>query len=72
VAGPRHGVGVPTWLCLRRAGRLPAPMFVMDHLESSRRGDVIWIPPQSLRGSRDSGAIAETLNELGLAKGTIG
>jgi Xaa-Pro aminopeptidase len=51
---------------------LPAPMFVMDHLESSRRGDIIWFPPQSLRGSRDSGAIAETLNELGLAKGTIG
>jgi hypothetical protein len=51
---------------------LPAAMFVMDHLESSRRGDVIWIPPKSLRGSRDSGAIAETLNQLGLAKGTIG
>lgn len=51
---------------------LPAPMLVMDHLESSRRGDNIWIPPQNLRGSRDSGAITQTLNELRLAKGAIG
>ncbi|WP_433444843.1 M24 family metallopeptidase [Nonomuraea sp. CA-141351] len=51
---------------------LPMPLFTMDHLESTRRGDIMWIPPENVRLSRDSGAIAETLNELGLAKGNIG
>jgi Xaa-Pro aminopeptidase len=51
---------------------LPMAMFTMDHLESTRRGDIMWIPPENLRVSRDSRAIAETLDELGLTQGTIG
>ena len=50
----------------------PMAMFTMDHLESARRGDVIWIQPESIRTSRDSRAIAAALHELGLTRGTIG
>jgi len=50
----------------------PMEMFTKDHLESTRRGDIMWIPPQNLRASRDSRAITDTLNRLGLSKGTIG
>jgi Xaa-Pro aminopeptidase len=46
----------------------PMAMFTMDHLESTRRGDTMWLPPENIRVSRDSRAIAETLDELGLAK----
>jgi Xaa-Pro aminopeptidase len=83
-AGPAP-VACDTWFTNGRAGTtvvmprtgdpvslLPGPMFIMDHLESSRRGDVMWIPPKNLRGSRHSGMIAETLNELGLAEAVIG
>lgn len=51
---------------------LPMAMFTMDHLESSRRGDIMWISPKNIRVSRDSRAVAEVLGELGLTKGTIG
>jgi Xaa-Pro aminopeptidase len=50
----------------------PMEMFAMDHLESTRRGDVTWIPPRNIRSRRDSRAVADTLDQLGLAKGTIG
>ncbi len=50
----------------------PMEMFTKDHLESTRRGDVIWIPPENIRASRDSRAIGDTLRELGLENGTIG
>ena len=48
------------------------PLFVLDHLESSRRGDTMWIAPQNIRNSYDSFAVAKILNELGLAEATIG
>jgi Xaa-Pro aminopeptidase len=51
---------------------LPGPMFIMDHLESSRRGETMWIPPHNLRGARTSGTIIETLDRLGLAEAAIG
>ena len=51
---------------------MPMTLFALDHLESSRRGDVIWIPPQNVRTSRDSRAIADVLKESGLVEGTIG
>ncbi|MDJ1134432.1 hypothetical protein [Streptomyces iconiensis] len=35
----------------------PMELFVMDHLGSSRRGDVMWIPPENVRASRDSRAV---------------
>jgi Xaa-Pro aminopeptidase len=50
----------------------PMEMFARDHLESTRRADIMWIPPENVRASRDSRAIADTLNELRLTKGTIG
>ncbi|MBB3053186.1 Xaa-Pro aminopeptidase [Prauserella isguenensis] len=50
----------------------PMEMFTKDHLESTRRGDVLWIQPQNIRTSRDSRAIADTLHELRLAQGTVG
>lgn len=51
---------------------LPMAMFTMDHMESTRRGDIMWIPPENIRVSRDSHAVAAALDELGLASGTIG
>jgi Xaa-Pro aminopeptidase len=51
---------------------VPFVLSNMDHLESSRRGDVMWIPPQNLRMFTDSSAIAKTIEELGLTEGTIG
>ncbi|MEU1982225.1 M24 family metallopeptidase [Nocardia sp. NPDC019395] len=50
----------------------PMEMFTKDHLESTRRGDIIWIPPQNIRASRDSRAVAAALDELDLARATIG
>ena len=50
----------------------PMEMFTKDHLESTRRGDVIWVPPRNIRASRDSRAIGECLNELGLGRARIG
>ncbi|MEO3876595.1 M24 family metallopeptidase [Nonomuraea sp. B12E4] len=50
----------------------PMEMFARDHLESTRRGDIMWIPPQNIRSPRDSRAIADTLNQLGLVKATVG
>ncbi|WP_405802776.1 M24 family metallopeptidase [Streptomyces sp. NBC_01187] len=50
----------------------PMELFIMDHLESSRRGDVMWIPPENVRASRDSRAIVATITELGLTSGTVG
>jgi len=50
----------------------PMEMFSKDHLESARRGDITWIRPENIRASRDSRAIADTLNELKLARARIG
>ncbi|KAL8665281.1 MAG: hypothetical protein Q9202_002332 [Teloschistes flavicans] len=50
----------------------PMALFAMDHLESSRRGDTMWIPPKDTRNSQDSSAVANTLVELGLTEATIG
>lgn len=47
-------------------------LFIMDRLQYSDRGDVMWIPPENIRTSRGSHAIAETITELGIATGTIG
>ncbi|WP_258342223.1 M24 family metallopeptidase [Saccharopolyspora gregorii] len=83
-AGPAP-VAYDTWFTNGRAGTtvvfpragepvalLPGPMFIMDHLESHRRGDTPWIPAQRLRGTRHSSTIIETLNELDLAESAIG
>lgn len=64
-----------TWITNGRAGTtvifpregdpialLPMEMFTKDHLESTRRGDIVWIPPENLRMSRDSQVVASTLN----------
>jgi Xaa-Pro aminopeptidase len=51
---------------------LPAPMYVLDYLESRRRGYEAWIRPEHLRGSRDSAAVVETITELGLDRKRIG
>lgn len=50
----------------------PMEMFTKDHLESTRRGDTMWIPAENVRASRHSRAIADSLNELGLATASIG
>ncbi|MFH8446358.1 M24 family metallopeptidase [Streptomyces sp. NPDC018026] len=51
---------------------LPMEMFTKDHLESARRGDVVWIAPENLRMPRDSRAIAAALGELGLERAAVG
>ena len=50
----------------------PMALFALDHLESSRKGDDMWIPPKNLRNSQDSSTVANTLAELELADATIG
>ncbi|MGV9964178.1 M24 family metallopeptidase [Streptomyces olivaceus] len=83
-AGPAP-VAYDTWFTNSRPGSLvifpqagepmslmPGPMFMMDHLEASRRGGKTWIPPHNLRGTRHSPTIIETLSELGLEKAVIG
>jgi Xaa-Pro aminopeptidase len=74
-----------TWFTNSRAGTtvvfprdgdpialFPMEMFTKDHLESTRRGDTVWIPPRNIRASRDSAAIARTFHELGLTRGRVG
>ena len=51
---------------------VPISTFINDHMASSRNGDAMWIPPQNIRVARNSDGIADTLNEHGLAKATIG
>ncbi|MEO3891927.1 M24 family metallopeptidase [Nonomuraea sp. B5E05] len=83
-AGPA-AVAYDTWFTNGRPGTtvvlprtgdpvvlFPAPMFIMDHLESTRRGEAPWIQPANLRTSRTSGALAAVLAELGFAQGRIG
>lgn len=83
-AGPASGA-YDRWFTNGRAGTtvvfpkagepvvlLPSVQYILDHLESSRRGDLVWTPPENLRASRDSGAIARTLGELGLTEASIG
>jgi len=51
---------------------LPMTTFTVDHLESSRRGDTVWIPAKNLRLYSASRQIIDTVKELSLGKGTIG
>ena len=74
-----------TWFTNARAGTtvifprngdpislLPMEMFWRDYLENARRGHTNWIVPENIRVSRDSAAIADTVNALGLSTATIG
>ncbi|PRX96535.1 M24 family metallopeptidase [Allonocardiopsis opalescens] len=83
-AGPAP-VAYDTWFTNDRPGttvvfprdgepiaHLPGPGFILDRLESSRRGHEPWIPPRNIRAFRGFAAIAATLTELGLGKGNIG
>lgn len=83
-AGPAPFV-YDTWFTNDRAGttvviprdgdpicHFPMEMFARGHLESTRRGERPWIPPENTRARRDSRALAATLHELGLATATIG
>lgn len=83
-AGPAP-VAYDTWFTNARPGStvvfpasgdpvvlLPAPMFIMDHLESTRRGVGVWVTPESLRSSRTSSALNGVLSELGLSAARIG
>ena len=63
VVFPRDGVPISLF---------PMEMFTKDHLESTRRGDTMWIPPENIRASRDSRTITDTLNGLQLTQATIG
>jgi Xaa-Pro aminopeptidase len=78
-------VAFDTWFSNARAGTttvfpkggdpislVPMSTFLSDHLESSSRGDIIWIEAQNMRMNITSTSIANTLKELGLEKGTIG
>ncbi|MBB4684264.1 aminopeptidase P family protein [Amycolatopsis jiangsuensis] len=50
----------------------PMEMFTKDHLESTRRGDPVWIPPERIRASRDARAVIAELHRLGLDRAAIG
>jgi Xaa-Pro aminopeptidase len=52
---------------------VPMSTFLSDHLESSRRGDIIWIEAQNMRMNITSTSIANTLKDLDLVNdNTIG
>lgn len=74
-----------TWLTNARAGTtvivprdgdpiclFPMEMFAKDHLESRRRGEAVWFPPENVRASRDSRSIIDTLTGLGLERSSVG
>lgn len=74
-----------TWFTNARAGTtvifprngdpislLPMEMFWRDYLENARRGHTNWIGPENIRASRDSTAIIDTINALGLSAAAIG
>jgi Xaa-Pro aminopeptidase len=74
-----------TWLTNERPGStivfpqtgepislVPFTPFLIGHLDASRKGDPTWISPCNIRLGRDASAIADVLNELELAKGTVG
>ena len=76
---------VDTWFTNDRAGMtvvfprseepialVPISTYINDHLMSSRRGDASWITAERIRVGRHSGELVDTLNEHGLARGTIG
>ncbi|KAN0115413.1 peptidase [Hyaloscypha variabilis] len=78
-------VAFDTWFTNSRAGTtiifprggepislLPMTTFTMDYMESSRRGDTIWIPAKNLRLYIASSTISNVLKELDLEKSTIG
>ncbi|MDT0678523.1 M24 family metallopeptidase [Autumnicola musiva] len=48
---------------------LPAPMFVLDHMEV---GEDAWIPAKNIRIGRDSNAVVQAIKDLGLTKSEIG
>jgi Xaa-Pro aminopeptidase len=83
-AGPAQ-VAYDTWFTNARPGAtvvfprsgdpivlLPGAMFILDHLESTRRGHEEWIPAENLRSSRRSDVIVGTLTALDLPHGAVG
>lgn len=74
-----------TWFTNGRAGTVviyprigepialaPMSMFITDHMEGIRRGDITWVPAANMRVGRGSQGIADVLDETGLATGTVG
>lgn len=51
---------------------VPLPTFMLDHMESLRRGDGSWVAPHNIRLGRFSASIEAALEEHGLGKGQIG
>ncbi|WP_236787838.1 hypothetical protein [Amycolatopsis sp. GM8] len=76
---------VDTWFTNDRAGctvvfpregepvmLVPIGTYLTCHMDAANKGEQQWLPPENLRIGHDSGAITATLNEFGLAGGTIG
>jgi hypothetical protein len=65
-----------TTIIFPRAGQplplLPMTIFTMGYMESSRRGDTIWILAKNLRLYTASSTIPNVLKELSLEKSTTG
>lgn len=83
-AGPAP-VCFDTWFTNDRAGSvilfrasgdpvvfMPLPTFLLDHMESVRRGDGTWVKAGDIRLGRHSGEIGDALDELGLDRARIG
>lgn len=51
---------------------VPFTPFLIAHLDAWRKGETMWIRLSNIRLGRDTGTIADVLNELRLAKATIG
>lgn len=51
---------------------VPVLTFLEDKHEAVRRGDDVWIPPEHSRVGSDASKLADALEELGLARATVG
>ncbi len=51
---------------------VPMPLYLLDRIETERRGGNLWIPAKNIRVGRDAGTLAEAMTERGLTKSRVG
>ena len=74
-----------TWFTNNRAGStvlfrktdgpivfMPMLTYVLDHIESVRRGDGTWVEAKDVRMGRDANSLADEIDRQGLGTGRIG
>jgi Xaa-Pro aminopeptidase len=59
------GTGAPLEL-------VPFPLTVIDHMQSTRHGDAMWIQSKNMRVGRDATSVGNALDELHLSNSVVG